>query len=79
MIELVTVQRKNLNPLLITTGKVVPGKKIAVYPDVQGRIIEISRKQGDKIHSGELLVKLSNPDLVKKIQIAYKKLQKSQK
>lgn len=56
------VEQGTITEMVSATGRIQPEKEVKISPEVPGEIIELPIKEGMKVSSGDLLVKI-NPDL----------------
>ncbi|MBL4753890.1 MAG: efflux RND transporter periplasmic adaptor subunit [Flavobacteriales bacterium] len=57
-----TVDLHDIVETVSANGKIQPEIEVKISPDVSGEIIELAVKEGDKVNSGDLLVKIK-PDI----------------
>jgi HlyD family secretion protein len=53
--------RKTITQLVTATGKIQPEIEVKISPEVSGEIIEMPVKEGQRVHKGELLLRIK-PD-----------------
>lgn len=63
-VETEKIERKNLTEIVTASGKVQPEREVKISPDVSGEIIELNVVLGQKVQSGDLLLKIQ-PDIYK--------------
>lgn len=57
-VRLETVQRRNLVATVTASGTIKPKRAVDISSDITGRIIAIPVKEGDYVHTGDLLVRI---------------------
>ncbi|MBC7413162.1 MAG: efflux RND transporter periplasmic adaptor subunit [Bacteroidia bacterium] len=57
-----TASKRSITELVSASGKIQPETEVKISPDVSGEIIELYVKEGQYVHSGDLLFKIK-PDL----------------
>ncbi len=55
------VQRRTLTQIVTATGKIQPETKVKINAEVSGEIIELPVREGQRVHKGQLLVRIK-PD-----------------
>jgi HlyD family secretion protein len=55
------VARRNITELVVANGRIQPVIQVVINPEVSGEITELPVKEGQRVHKGELLVKIK-PD-----------------
>jgi len=76
--EYVVVKKGTIEEKVYVTGEVVPERRVDLQFEVSGRIKEISKKQGEEVVKGDILLELENSDFLTDLQEAraiYKKAQ----
>ena len=56
------VERRSIIEKIAASGKIQPEKEIMIAPDASGEIVGLYVKEGDSVHTGQLLLKI-NPDI----------------
>ena len=64
MVNVVTVESRTLDTTLSLPAQVSPYEVVDVYPKVTGFIDVISVDRGSRVHAGEVIIRLSAPELV---------------
>lgn len=64
IVSVVTVQSQKLDTILSLPGQITPYEVVEVYPKVTGFLETISVDRGSQVHSGEVIMRLSAPELV---------------
>src|SRR5271170_6323879 len=55
------VERRSLNEIVPSNGKIQPVLQVEISPEVSGEIIELPVKEGQRVNKGDLLLKIK-PD-----------------
>lgn len=63
-VETEEIERKDLTEIVTASGKVQPEQEVKISPDVSGEVIELNVILGQKVKTGDLLLKIQ-PDIYK--------------
>jgi len=55
-------QKRNITEIITANGKIQPEKEVKISADVSGEIIELMVKEGDKVKTGDILLRI-NPKI----------------
>lgn len=58
LVQVDTVQKRNITQTVAATGKINPEFKVIITPEVTGEIVSLPVKEGDKVKKGDLLIKM---------------------
>jgi HlyD family secretion protein len=58
-VNLEKVERRNVTESVSASGKIFPETEIRISSDVSGEIIELYVKEGDSVHTGQILAKVN--------------------
>lgn len=64
IVNVVTVESQKLDTTLSFPAQVIPYEVVAIYPKVTGFLEMIWVDRGSRVHTGELIIRLSAPELV---------------
>ncbi|MFI5057055.1 MAG: efflux RND transporter periplasmic adaptor subunit [Candidatus Acidiferrales bacterium] len=64
IVDVVAVESRNLDTTLSLPAQVTPYEVVDIYPKVTGFLDMISVDRGSRVHAGELIIRLSAPELV---------------
>ena len=56
------VEVRDITEIVSASGKIQPEVEVKISPDVSGEIVELNVKEGDRVHKGQLLVRIL-PDI----------------
>ncbi|HPW41084.1 MAG TPA: efflux RND transporter periplasmic adaptor subunit [Bacillota bacterium] len=73
-VELAKVTRGDIEEYVEETGILMLEQEAAVYSAASGRVIQVSKKEGDPVKAGEVIAKIDNSDI--KLQIKALEAQK---
>ncbi len=60
LLPVVSARTEDVSRMLAVTGRVEAGRTVLVSPQVAGRITEIVRYEGDRVHKDEILARLAD-------------------
>jgi RND family efflux transporter MFP subunit len=63
-VTVVAVQSKKLDTTLSLPAQITPYEMVDIYPKVTGFLEKISVDRGSRVHAGELIIRLSAPELL---------------
>ncbi|WP_073166053.1 efflux RND transporter periplasmic adaptor subunit [Tangfeifania diversioriginum] len=71
LVDVVTVNRGNFSPTIVTTGTVVPSKDILLSPRISGEVMEISSgfTPGGYVKKGDVLLRIDPSDYQNALQL----------
>lgn len=58
----VKLKRGNLTVPINATGEVLPNRRVVIKAEASGEVIEIARQPGDRVQTGDLLIRLQRDD-----------------
>jgi len=64
IVNVVTVESQKLDTSLSLPAQITPYEVVAIYPKVTGFLDMISVDRGSRVHAGDLIIRLSAPELV---------------
>lgn len=62
-VETSVVSERDITRLVTATGRIQPEIEVKIAPDVSGEIVELSIREGDFVHEGDLLLRI-RPDII---------------
>lgn len=74
VVKTVPIEKQDIESHILTSGEVLPMEKRDILPDISGKIEKLLVKEGDRVESGQALVKLATGDLDYQIREAEMKL-----
>lgn len=78
IVNVVTVESRSLDTALSLPAQIIPYEVVDIYPKVTGFIDVISVDRGSRVHAGEVIIRLSAPELVAQRAQAEAALQSAQ-
>jgi HlyD family secretion protein len=69
-VRLETVEKRTLTESVSAPGTVEPKRKVDVSAEVSARIVELPKREGDRVRAGDLIMRLDDRDLRAALQSA---------